>query len=245
MDDFVRRRLAWVVSAAPSGDVYLMIDETRGSAGPIAFDRVIRYRETDLAELGFAQVSKGSLFWYNGDYPLYYFQHLWPSYDIIVMIEYDAVPRAGLDGLVQECRDQNIDFIGEPIAKPLEKYWWTSTMLHFYLRAQVRPYLICAAVFSARAVRHLAECRLHQGRAYDQPDATQWPIGETFIGTELTASGLRIRDLSTFGRLTRYDWWPPMHESELPDWSDDIFIHPVLVGRSYVKSLVTTQVGGH
>ena len=242
MDDFVRRRLAWVVAVAPSADVYLMIDETRGSAGPIAFERVIRYHEADLAALGFAQISKGSLFWYNGDYPLYYFQHSQPSYDVIVMIEYDAVPSAGLDALVQECRDQGVDFVGEPIAKPMEKYWWTSTMLRFYPRPQVRPYLICAAVFSARAVRHLAECRLRQGSGYDRPDATQWPIGETFIGTELTASGFRVRNLSSFGRLTRYDWWPPTHESELPDWSDDLFVHPVLIGRPYLKSLFKSGI---
>jgi hypothetical protein len=237
MNAFVRRRLARVVAAAPSGDVYLMMDETNGGVGPIDFDRVIRYRESDMLGLGFARHSQGPLFWYNADYSLYYFQHLRPGYDTIIMIEYDAVPNTDLDKLVLEFRDQDIDFLGQPIAKTLEAYWWTDTMLHFYARDQVRPCLICAAVFSARAVRHLAERRLRQGRAYDLPDATKWPIGETFIGTELALGGFRLRDLSAFGRLTRYDWWPPAHESELPDFAGDVFVHPVLVGRHYVTSL--------
>ena len=237
MDDFVRRRLAQVITAAPSGDVYMMVDETIGSLGPIEFDSVIRYRESDVLRLGFASHGKGSLFWYNADYPLYYFQHLHPEYDMIVMIEYDAVPNCSLDDLVQECRDLDIDFVGQPIAKTLDEYWWTGTMLRFYTREQVKPYLICAAVFSARAVQHLGECRRQQGRAYELQDASQWPIGETFIGTELSATGFRLLDLAAFGSLTRYDWWPPIHESELPDLAGDIFIHPVLTGRRYVSSL--------
>ncbi|MDB5396952.1 MAG: hypothetical protein JWM91_4458 [Rhodospirillales bacterium] len=237
IDDFVMRRLARVVAAAPSADVYLMVDETSGSLGPILFDRVIRYRESDVIGLGFAPHSEGSLFWYNADYPLYYFQYLHPDYDLIIMIEYDAVPNIELDAMVRECRDKGVDFVGQPITKPLDEYWWTSTMLHFYSLDQVRPYLICAAVFSARAVRYLAESRLRQGSRYELPDATGWPIGETFVGTELALSGLRIQDLSDFGGLTRYDWWPPTHESELRDFPDEAFVHPVLVGRRYLKSL--------
>jgi hypothetical protein len=188
IDAFVKRRLARVVAAAPSADVYLMIDETKCCTGPIPFDRVIRYHESDMIALGFARHSQGALFWYNADYPLYYFQHLHPDYDVIMMIEYDAVPNIDLDRLVRVFQEQDLDFVGQPITKSLDDYWWTSTMLHFYARNDVRPYLICATAFSARAVRHLAACRLRQGRSYDLPDATQWPIGETFIGTELIQS---------------------------------------------------------
>lgn len=241
-DAFVLRRLAWVVACAPSADVYLMVDETNGGLGPIPFERTIRVRESDVTALGFAKHGRGSLFWYNGDYSLYYFQHLHPDYDTIVMVEYDAVPQTDLDNLVREFQEKGFDFVGHPIAKTLETYWWTSTMLRFYRYDQVRPYLICAAVFSARAVRHLAAARLRQGREYDLPDATQWPIGETFVGTELAASGFRLHELSAFGRLTRYDWWPPTHESELPDFAGDLCIHPVLVGHRYVRSLFKSNI---
>src|SRR5580704_2265258 len=130
MDAFVRRRLTRVVAAASSGDVYVLVDETTAELGPIDFDRVIRYREADLLDLGFPPHAQGSLLWYNADYPLYYFQHIHPDYDIIVMIEYDAVPNIDLDFLVQQCRDLDIDFLGQPITKSLETYWWTDTMLH-------------------------------------------------------------------------------------------------------------------
>ncbi len=242
MNDFVRRRLARVVAAAPSAHVYLMVDETKGSLGTISFDRVIRYRESDLLDLGFPAHSQGSLFWYNADYPLYYFQHLHPGYDLILMIEYDAVPMIDLDLMARECRDKGLDFVGQPVRKTLDSYWWTGTMLRFYTREQVRPYLICVAMFSARAARHLAETRLRQGSGYDLPDSAQWPIGETFVGTELAHGGFKMLDLSDFGRLSRYDWWPPTHESELPDLAGDAFVHPVLVGRPYLRSLFKSNV---
>lgn len=235
-DDFVERRLARVVAAAPGGDVYLMIDETGAAAGAIPFDRVIRYREADVIALGFPNISKGSLFWYNADYPLYYFQHLRPDYDVVVSIEYDAVPTVNLDEIVRQFRARNLDFVGHTIAKTPDTYWWTSTMLRFYELAQVRPSQICAALFSARAIRHLAACRKRHG-ASGVVDARDWPLGETFVGTELALAGFRLEDLSAFGKLSRYDWWPPIHERELPSCEGEVFVHPVLAGRRYVKSV--------
>jgi hypothetical protein len=226
IDDFVGRRLAGVVAASPSADVYLMMDETAGPAGAIDFPDVIRYREDDVLELGFAKCAEGSLFWYNADYPLYYFHHLRPDYDYVVMIEYDAVPQMNIDMIVEACRRESIDFVGQPIGKSLDEYWWTDTLSQFYDRAAMTPYLICAAVFSVAAVRHLAAIRLAHGAAYSRPDASNWPIGEAFVGAELTLSRHRIRDWSSFGKLTRYDWWPPVHELELAALADEIVIHP-------------------
>lgn len=236
-DDFVKRRLAHVVAAAPSGDVYLMIDETRQPAGDIDFDRVIRYQEADLVRLGFPHICEGSLFWYNADYPLYYFRHLRPEYDTIVTVEYDAVPNVNLDDIIRRFRAERLDLVGRTIHnKSPETYWWTKTMLRFYGMDQVRPYQICATIMSARAIDHLAATRKRHGAA-GVADARQWPIGETFVGTELSVAGFRMAELSDFGQLTRFDWWPPVHERELPRCADEVFIHPVLSGRRYVKSL--------
>ncbi|MBC7634706.1 MAG: hypothetical protein H7251_03795 [Acetobacteraceae bacterium] len=242
LDEFVIRRLARVVAAAPSGDVYLMLDETNASAGPSSFPRIIRYCEADVIALGFLKCGQGSLFWYNADYPLYYFQHLWPDYKNFVVIEYDAVPNINLDVMVAACTADAIDFVGQPIAKTLDSYWWTSTMLRYYPRAAVRPTLMCVALFSAAAVRHLAACRLRQGAEHNPADTKHWPIGETFVGTELAVGGFRSRDLASFGVLTRYDWWPPTHESELSDCAAEIFVHPVLTGRLYVRSLFKSGI---
>lgn len=235
IDRFVARQLARVVAAAGAGHVYLMLDETHGSAGPIAFDRVIRYREADLISLGFTAHAQGSLFWYNADYPLYYFQHLHDQYDVIVMIEYDVVFQASLDELVQTFRAEKLDLVAQPIDKPLDEYWWTNSMLHFYRREQVFPVLICTAIVSANAARYLAACRRAQGG--EAVTVAQWPIGEAFVGTAARAGGLQCRAFSAFGKLARYDWWPPTHESELRDFPDQIVLHPVLTGRRYANSL--------
>jgi hypothetical protein len=242
VDEFVMRRLAAVAAAAPSAEVYLMVDETKGSLGPIPYDRVIRYCESDLIKLGYPKHSQGSLFWYNADYPLYYFQHFYSDYDIIVMIEYDAVSNINIDSIARACREKGFDFVGQPVTKTLDEYWWTGTMLTLYTPQQIRPYLICVAAFSARAIRHLAETRLRQGARYSLPDATGWPIGESFVGTELAAAGFLMCDLSDFGKLARYDWWPPTHESELPVFANEAFIHPVLVGRRYFDSLFKSNL---
>ena len=236
-DDFVKRRLSHVVGAAPSGDVYLMIDETDKPSGNIDFDRVIRYEEADLVRIGFPHISQGALFWYNADYPLYYFRHLRPEYDIVVTVEYDAVPNVDIDDLVRRFRAENLDLVGRTITdKTAETYWWTSTMLHFYSIDQIRPYQICATIMSARAIDHLAATRKRHA-ASGVTKANDWPIGEAFVGTELSVVRFRMGELSDFGKLTRYDWWPPIHERELPHCLGEVFVHPVLSGPRYVKSL--------
>jgi hypothetical protein len=235
-DDFVKRRLAHLVAAAPSGDVYLMLDETARSCGPIDFDRVIRYREADLLRLGFPHIAEGSLFWYNADYPLYYFRHLKPEYDVVVSVEYDAVPSVNIDDIVRRFRLERLDLVGHTIGKAPESYWWTSTMLRFYRMDQVRPYQVCATVLSARAIDHLADTRKRHG-ATGVSEPRHWPIGEAFVGTEIALAGFRMSELSDFGKLTRYDWWPPIHERELPHCTGEVFVHPVLIGRRYIKSL--------
>ncbi|HEX3973243.1 MAG TPA: hypothetical protein VHX19_18075, partial [Stellaceae bacterium] len=142
-----------------------------------------------------------------------------------------------LDDLVEQFRAQDLDLVGRTITnKTPDTYWWTNTMLHFYSMDQVRPYQICATITSARAIDHLGATRKRHA-ATGITDPRQWPIGETFVGTELFASGFKTRDLADFGKLTRYDWWPPIHERELKRCADEVFVHPVLSGRRYVKSL--------
>ena len=235
-DPFVARQLSRTVTAAPGGDVFFMIDETRAPGGEIEFDRVIRYRESDVLNLGFPGISVDSLFWYNADYPLYYFHHLRPEYDFVVMIEYDAVVNVNLDILVDTMRQQELDLVGHGVEKTDANYWWTHTMLRFYDRAVVRPYLICVSAFSVKAIKHLAACRLRHAESGVR-DPEEWPIGECLVGTELALANFRIGDLADFGSLKRYDWWPPMHERELRRLTGEAVIHPVLVGRRFAKSL--------
>ncbi|WP_297493942.1 hypothetical protein [Acidocella sp.] len=235
MDRFVERQLARLRDMVGAGDIYLMLDETSGPAGPAAFARVIRYDEADLTSRGFADYGEGALFWYNADYPLYHFQHLHPEYDVVVMVEYDVVVQINLDTLVRVFRERQLDLIAQPIDKPVDVYWWTPSMRRFYQDEQIRPYLICFSVFSGRAIRHLAACRLAQGR--EPVTDSQWPVGECFVATELSLRQFRIETLAASGPLTRYDWWPPIHESELPDRAQEVVLHPVLSGRRYMKSL--------
>jgi hypothetical protein len=241
-DEFVRRRLDHVVRAAPEADVFLVIDETNRAAAVIDYDRVIRITEADVVARGFPNIGERSLFWYNADYPLYYFQCLHPDYAYYVMVEYDAVPNTDIDRLVAGCAAQSVDMAGQSLAITQDNYYWTDSMTRFYERSEMRPYLVCAAVLSRRAIEHLAACRIEQGRGYDLPDASRWPIGECFMATELGHAGFRIADLSSFGRLTKFDWWPPYHETELQDLQDELFVHPVLIGDRYWQSFFKTSL---
>ena len=47
-----------------------------------------------------------------------------------------------------------------------------------------------------------------------------------------------VRKLGEFGGVDKYNWWPPIHEEDLPSLQDQAFLHPVLDERKYVASCV-------
>jgi hypothetical protein len=49
-------------------------------------------------------------------------------------------------------------------------------------------------------------------------------------------NGFVVRKLGDFGKVEKYDWWPPSHEDDLPLLQDQAFLHPVLDERRYVVS---------
>lgn len=71
-DDFAQRQLQRVQSQTKGGHVYVVVDETRGPIDGIAHDRVVRITEHLTERMGLKRAGHGPVFWYNGDYPLYY-----------------------------------------------------------------------------------------------------------------------------------------------------------------------------
>ena len=73
-------------------------------------------------------------------------------------------------------------------------------------------------------------------RRYEAGEITNWPYAEAFIPTEMQNNGFVVRKLGEFGKVDKYDWWPPTHEKDLPSLQDQAFLHPVLDERKYVAS---------
>ncbi|HTR16179.1 MAG TPA: hypothetical protein VMI52_04000 [Acetobacteraceae bacterium] len=235
---FVARRLRDLSARATGGDFYVIHDSTRQCAQFGPDTRVVHARETDLIEAGFANYPAGNLFWYNADYPLYRFFDRYPDYDYYVMVEFDAVATRGLDTLVRQAAAEGTDFIGQPIDTPVGEWKWLESCDGLYARHEVKPYLLCVSLFSHRAVRLLRDRRLELSRAYRARQTTSWPIAEAFVGTELHRDGMAVRHLDAYGRLGRYDVWPPYHELQLSGLSGQLFIHPVLNGKRYWRGLL-------
>jgi len=84
-DDFVERRFRHLLRKVGAGDVYLFVDETHGSVGPIPHDHVLRATERDLEKNGLLLHPPGRVFWYNADYPLYLLFAGDNSYDYYLM----------------------------------------------------------------------------------------------------------------------------------------------------------------
>jgi hypothetical protein len=238
-DDFAERRLQHLVRKVGTGDVYVFVDETRGTVGQIAHDHVIRATERDMERLKVILHPCGDLFWYNNDYPLYYFYLENNSYDYFVMCEYDAVLNIDIDEFVRIAERDRVDYVGSPVADSFSSWSWRATCDGVYPQSfTLYNWLNCISLFSRRSIKFLLERRQILARRFKAGEIENWPFSEAFIATEMQNNGFVVRKLGDFGKVEKYAWWPPILENDLPSLQDQAFLHPVLDEQRYVTSCV-------
>ncbi len=240
-DDYARRQFARLQAHAAGADIYILVDETNGAATGIEHDKIVRITEQDVVAQGFARAGEGGLFWFNGDYPLYYFRQLCGQYRYYLCLEYDVVLNVAIDAFMRAVMADGTDFVGLTKGDPPPQWLWSKTCLDTYRLEDVRSQLISLSVFSGRALDLLAERRLEQSRARREGD--EWPYCEGFVPTELALNGMTITELSRYGSTDGYDHWPPFLETELATLSGYPFVHPVLDQDRYVASMLKWPIG--
>lgn len=235
-DEFVERQAHRLAEAAGDLDFYILMDETAGPVGPIPFERVIRFTCTDLEAAGLAmRFAVGGVLWWNPDYAHYQFLAQCPDYDAYVFVEYDCVVQCSLEMFVARAVLLGADFVALPIARPFVEWHWTPYQHNVYPAAENQIALLNVCFFSSRALRLLQERRLAMK---NDPSVRAWPSSELFVPSELVRAGMNWVSLAHFGDVSRYDWFPPMMEEDLPAADGDAFLHPVLDRRRYLTSML-------
>ena len=237
-DEFATRQLERLKCHVDRGDIYVLVDETHGKVTGIPHDKIVSVTEDAVLGMGLADAGEDALLWFNGDYPFYYFQTQHPEYEYYVMLEYDFVFNAGIDGFVDDAAERDIDFVGLTKGRTGKEWWYYYTCAELYTDDVFRNQLICTALFSRRALEHLLQRRLDLSDRLRKNEISSWPMCEGFVPTELAMAGFRLAELSDFGGTEGYDWWPPHLEEDLPSLSEASFLHPVLDSARYVASVV-------
>ena len=236
-DEFVERRLQHLLRKTGTGHVYVFVDETKCSVDQIPYERVIGATERDLEELGLLLHPSGNVFWFNADYPLYYLFSKNSAYDYYLMCEYDTVFNLEIDEFVSAADKERVDYIGFPLAIGFPSWRWASTCDGVYPDSYtLYNWLNAISLYSKPAVEFLLQRRRDLTDLYKAANISSWPYSEVFIPTEMQNNGFLVRKLGDFGKVERYNWWPPTHERDLPLLQDQDFLHPVLDERKYVAS---------
>ena len=239
VDPFVIRQLERLRARVGEGHLYVIADETNGSVGEIPHDRVIRTTEAEMISRGFAKSEPDSaMFWHAADYSLIRLFDEQPAYDYYVTIEYDAVINADLGPLIASIEASGADFVGQRINTKVLEWWWWYSCKEVYDADIVHPFLNAIAFYSGRSIPLLRERRFEQSRRFRDKEIEHMPVSEAFIPTELLRSGFTVANLSDFGSIEFYDWWPPTNEAEPEKTVGSTFVHPVLEGERYVASLL-------
>jgi hypothetical protein len=244
-DEFAARQLARLRSQVADGDVYVLVDETGRQVEGIERDIdpsfVVRMTEDEAVGLGLPRRGEQNLMWFNGDYPLYFFQQKFPSYAYYLQLEYDVVVHTELDALVARAAADGVDFLGLTKGEPAAVWAWRHTCIDAYDAQAIRYQLICFCLFSHQALARLFARRLELASALRADQA--WPFCEGFIATEIHLAGMKAAELSAYLDTSAYDTWPPYVETDLPELAGAPVVHPVLDKPRYVASLLKYRVG--
>jgi hypothetical protein len=244
-DGFTERQFRRLCKCVGAGDVFVVVDETRGEVPGIHHDKILRLTEQSVAAGGYYAQPAGALFWWNTEYPLYHFADAYPDYDYVVMCEYDVTADVSIDTLVSAMAGRGLQFVGEEVRTPREFWHWKEFAVPFYGTEQdYTGRFLCFAAFSMGFVRHLQAVRrrhtamIAAGEVVPGPDGhLHWPNNEAFVGVELARAHVPQAPLALFANTSRYDWAPATPEFLLPQVLRNAVIHPVLDSRRYLHSL--------
>ena len=242
-DDFTTRRFNDLRSRVRSGDVWISLDGSNCRTDKITHDKIFCTNQGDFAELGLAEYPSDKVCWYNNDYHLLLFYNQYPGYEYYVNLEYDAATTVDLDTLVRSAADAEVDLIGFPNTKPIERWGWRKTCTEFWEENKIISSLLCISAYSKKSLSHLLALRRDHTQRLNNGYVNNWPFCEAFVPTALKEAGYKIDWLDNYGNTAAYDWWPPRHETELDQIGAGAFVHPVLTGQRYVNSLLRYRSG--
>jgi hypothetical protein len=243
-DEFTQRQLERMQKVVGRGDIYVVVDETMQDAPEIPHERVLHIRLEDIDALRLAPfTTHGSVLWYNIDYPHYIAMSKLPHYDYYVAVEYDVVMQGSMDALIDRIEADGVDYLGYQIDGDVADWAWYPLHRGIY-GDDMLAYLSCLCVHSRRGLEHLLRRRQTMGLAFESGELGFWPFSEAFLANETRLAGMRVASLTDYGDTGGYNWWPPTEERELdglPQASTPAFLHPVLQGNRYVRSLLHHQ----
>lgn len=243
-DDFVARQLNRLMRRAGNGQIFIIVDETRGRVDGIEFDHVIRMTEFTLECEGYLRYPKDSTFWYNTDYQIYHFFDHNPQFDYLFICEYDCLINFEIGELISAMARQGLEFVGEKIRTPPQHWYWTRYAQPYYQPGMLfSGRLVCCAAFSQNFARQLQAARRDHtqrvlaGTMDFPPDDILWPNNEAFIGAEIERLSVASAELSAFFDTSKYDWGPPHPEFALSYFSHLEIIHPLLSQQHYFRGI--------
>ena len=242
-DEFVERQFQRLCKQSGTDDVFIIVDETHGNVNGIPHPRVLRMTEQTSVSEGYFNHPAGRLFWHNTDYQLYHFIDRFPEYAYIVTCEYDCVVNIDISVIVQEMANAGLDFAGERIRTPASAWYWAKLAQPYYAEdSDLTGRLVCFAIFSRKFALQLQAARRDhtshaRARELTEPNSMTWPNNEAFVGAEIARNAVPEAPLSAFGDTSHYDWAPPFHEQQLSALSQYAFVHPVLEGARFVRSI--------
>ena len=239
-DDFTQRAFDRIREHAPGGSVYVAADETFREV-PCPPEYKLAHSVEKFAGLGLNTTAVEQVMWYNGDYPMYSAFLELPRFDYIIMVEFDVVVNVNFDEVIAQLKAARGDAVTRYLQPAAPDWPWKETADPVY--SEVYGSLNPVLILSRKAVSNLYYARLAQSHQYNSGKIEKWAYCEAFIASQLKKANLKTQELDEFGRTFHFSWWPPMEEElVLNHLRAEAFVHPVLAGDAYLKSLARYEV---
>ena len=151
------------------------------------------------------------------------------------MVEFDVLTNVDLVGMVNEAAADGAEIIAYRFQHAEPEWPWLDSCQQAY--DQVWRGLIPILAVSRLAIEYLFDRRRRLTRRFRAGEISAMPYCEGFVPSEIMGSGLfKVRDLSTFGDTSQYEFWPPVLDRRAKLGDEPTFLHPVLNEHRYISN---------
>jgi len=236
-DEHVAKVAGLARASSRSGAFVVTADETRGPLDVAPFFKLPH--TDDFTSLSLPNTPEGRSLWWNADYMLYLLRQRYPGFDYYILIEYDAFVNCDFDAIIAECAARRIDMAMHALQRIWQGSHWAYPSVHEISEdGKAWQALIPVVIISGKAIDALYNYRLELAERLAQKTLKEWPYCEAVLPTAAFRIGLKVEEFSQFVDTSLLRFRPFLSLNDARLRKDQLFAHPVMGGRRYVKAFI-------
>ena len=224
-----------------SGNFVVAADESKGDMNVEPYVKVSH--KHDFSYLSLPEIPRDDVLGWNADFVLYHAVHSVPKTDYYVFIEEDAFLNCDMDGLVNACTQEEIDFAAHHLRRLPETHWLRHSIRD--VAGQSWCAFMPIVILSCDAVDVLFRARQAMAVGVREGGVRNWPHWEAFVPTIIANEAtLNVAEIARFVNAESLRSRPVLSLREVEALEPGSVAHPVISGAGFFRAFIESEPTG-